>query len=236
MHTKKILILSTIFTLASIFLLSPSTSATSGALKKASIKKCPNGLTYGYHGKNNHWHQAEASNTSSGWSAVGSELSGDPCPSGGSSNINSTPKKTTTQTNNSSSKSSTPSSSSTPKSSSASTNSSSSTKAQSSSSSSSSSTNNTQTTTQTSEKEVAKPEEPGDDAKTTSEVEDAKDTSAEATGANDTEKSSSNAYSRTSYSATSTPKSSSRSSVFTTIGGLAAVSGIGYGIYRKVRK
>lgn len=55
-------------------------SASSGALKQKSIKTCPNGKTYGYHGKDNHWHEAEKSNVKSGYSAIGSPLPGDPCP------------------------------------------------------------------------------------------------------------------------------------------------------------
>lgn len=57
-------------------------SASSGALRKASIKQCPNGKYYGQHSSDNHWHEAERSNTSSGWSAIGPELSSDPCPAG----------------------------------------------------------------------------------------------------------------------------------------------------------
>jgi len=60
-----------------------SVYATSGALKKKSIKKCPNGVTYGYHGSGSkkHWHIAEkAPKSSSGWIASGSEISSDPCP------------------------------------------------------------------------------------------------------------------------------------------------------------
>lgn len=55
--------------------------ATSGALRKSSIKTCPNGITYGYHGSNKHWHVAEKfSKSSSGWVAVGDSISKDPCP------------------------------------------------------------------------------------------------------------------------------------------------------------
>ena len=59
--------------------------ASSGALKKNSIKTCPNGVTYGYHSKDKHWHVAERSNSSSGWSAVGDAFYYDPCPSDTSS-------------------------------------------------------------------------------------------------------------------------------------------------------
>lgn len=63
-------------------------NASSGALKKDSIKTCPNGVTYGYHGKDNHWHEAEKSNVKSGYSAIGSPLPGDPCPTNSNSNSN----------------------------------------------------------------------------------------------------------------------------------------------------
>ena len=58
-------------------------NATSGALRKASIKKCSDGRYYGYHSSNGsiHWHLAESHpEMSSGWAAVGDPLSGDPCP------------------------------------------------------------------------------------------------------------------------------------------------------------
>lgn len=63
-----------------LLLFAPTVHASSGALRKASIKQCPNGIYYGQHGGDNHWHQAEASNTSSGWSAVGEAFYYDPCP------------------------------------------------------------------------------------------------------------------------------------------------------------
>ncbi len=54
--------------------------ASSGALKKDSIIKCPDGLYYGQHGSDNHWHEAERSNTWSSWTAVGDIIPGDdPC-------------------------------------------------------------------------------------------------------------------------------------------------------------
>lgn len=66
-------------------------SATSGALRKNSIKTC-NGITYGLHsdGKGGtHWHRAEAhSKMSSGWAAVGDPILSDPCPKNNSSNNN----------------------------------------------------------------------------------------------------------------------------------------------------
>lgn len=79
--------------------------ASSGALKKNSIKTCPDGKTYGYHGSDKHWHEAEATNVSSGWSAVGGVLPGDPCPSENTStqeqNNNSSNSSSNTGTNNS---------------------------------------------------------------------------------------------------------------------------------------
>ena len=75
--------------------------ASSGALKKNSIKTCPNGVTYGYHAKDKHWHVAERSNTSSGWSAVGDAFYYDPCPND-SSSVSSTPNPTPPQNEESS--------------------------------------------------------------------------------------------------------------------------------------
>ncbi len=69
-----------VFILLLIMVLPNNVLATSGALKSNSIKTCPNGITYGYHGSDNHWHVAEKSNVKSGWSAVGDALPGDPCP------------------------------------------------------------------------------------------------------------------------------------------------------------
>lgn len=75
--------------------------ASSGALKKASIKKCPNGKYYGYHSSNNHWHEAQAnSKISSGWIAVGSVLPGDPCPNGGNKASNTVVKSNSNKTSN----------------------------------------------------------------------------------------------------------------------------------------
>ena len=75
-----------IFLFIIIFVLNNTISATSGALKKDSIKTCPDGITYGYHGKNEHWHVAEKSNTKSGWSAIGEPLNSDPCPNNTTNN------------------------------------------------------------------------------------------------------------------------------------------------------
>ena len=70
-------------------------SASSGALRKSSIKMCPDGNYYGYHGSNGsvHWHLARKdSDVSSGWIAIGEPLSGDPC----YSSVTTTTKKITT--------------------------------------------------------------------------------------------------------------------------------------------
>jgi len=55
--------------------------ATSGALRRRTIKTCPNGVTYGLHGNGNnntHWHEAKTNGES--YYATGEPLSGDPCP------------------------------------------------------------------------------------------------------------------------------------------------------------
>lgn len=91
--------------LAISILFAPSTFATTGALKRDSIKKCPDGKHYGYHTSKGkiHWHEAEASNASSGWSAIGPVLSGDPCPKKASNPTPSTAKKAQPSTGSSSS-------------------------------------------------------------------------------------------------------------------------------------
>lgn len=67
-------------------------NATSGALRKNSIKTCPNGIKYGYHsdGKGGtHWHKAESHpKMSSGWAAVGDPILNDPCPKNSQSKPN----------------------------------------------------------------------------------------------------------------------------------------------------
>lgn len=69
-----------IFTIILVIFFSTTVHASSGALKKNSIKKCPDGLTYGYHGKDKHWHRAEQANVNSGWAAIGDTFYYDPCP------------------------------------------------------------------------------------------------------------------------------------------------------------
>ena len=60
-------------------------NASAGALKGDSIKTCPNGKIYGYHGSDRHWHEAKKTNVKSGYSAIGPVLNGDPCPNGSNS-------------------------------------------------------------------------------------------------------------------------------------------------------
>lgn len=82
---KKILLISLIFLslLTSINIV----NATSGALKEKSIKTC-NGKTYGYHGSDNHWHEAKYTprDRGSNYTAIGSPIYSDPCASQGSTN------------------------------------------------------------------------------------------------------------------------------------------------------
>ena len=94
-----------IATIAISILFVPSTFATTGALKRASIKKCPDGKHYGYHTSKGkiHWHEAIKSNVSSGWSAIGPVLSGDPCPKKASNPTPSTAKQAKPSTGSSSS-------------------------------------------------------------------------------------------------------------------------------------
>lgn len=108
---KKILyliLLMTIFVVGSI-----EVNASSGALRKASIKTC-NGITYGKHSSDNHWHVAEESDGK--YYATGDPIYSDPCSSssnssntdnsnnsGGSSNNYSNNNTSTTNPNSSSS-------------------------------------------------------------------------------------------------------------------------------------
>lgn len=76
-----LILLATLFVVGSI-----EVNASSGALRKASIKTC-NGITYGQHSSDNHWHVAEESDGK--YYATGNPIYGDPCSSsGGSSNNN----------------------------------------------------------------------------------------------------------------------------------------------------
>lgn len=98
---RKLISMSLLLTLAFIFN-TTDVFATSGALRKNSIKTCPNGITYGLHGDGaggTHWHQAEQhSQMSSGWAAVGDPLSSDPCPKN-DNNTNQNNNSNSNQTN-----------------------------------------------------------------------------------------------------------------------------------------
>ena len=56
-------------------------SASSGALRNDSIKTCPDGIQYGQHGSDNHWHIAEYTprDKGSNYSALGDPIYSDPC-------------------------------------------------------------------------------------------------------------------------------------------------------------
>lgn len=62
-----------------------SVSATSGSLKKDTIKECEGNL-YGQHGSDNHWHIA-IQNENGSYSAKGDALKSDPCPLNSNNNI-----------------------------------------------------------------------------------------------------------------------------------------------------
>lgn len=88
-------LLMTIFVVGSI-----EVNASSGALKKASIKTC-NGITYGQHSSDNHWHVAEESDGK--YYATGNPIYSDPCSSSSnSSNSNNSVSSSSTNNNSSS--------------------------------------------------------------------------------------------------------------------------------------
>lgn len=60
--------------------------ASSGKLRKASIKTC-NGVTYGQHSSDNHWHVA-SQNADGSYSATGDAMYTDPCASNNNNNSN----------------------------------------------------------------------------------------------------------------------------------------------------
>lgn len=62
------------------------TLATSGSLKKDTIKECE-GTLYGQHGSDNHWHVA-IKNENGSYSAKGDAILNDPCPLNNENNIN----------------------------------------------------------------------------------------------------------------------------------------------------
>lgn len=69
---------SLLLTIMAIILFPISVSATSGSLKKDTIKECEGNL-YGQHGSDNHWHIA-IQNENGSYSAKGDALKNDPCP------------------------------------------------------------------------------------------------------------------------------------------------------------
>lgn len=77
MKKKSILFLSVILTFSCF---NSDVAATSGALRKGSIKTCPNGITYGKHGTDNeHWHIAITNKDK--YYPSGDPIPYDPCPS-----------------------------------------------------------------------------------------------------------------------------------------------------------
>ena len=77
MKKKSILFLSVILTFS---FFNSNVYATSGALRKGSIKTCPNGITYGKHGTDNeHWHVAITNKDK--YYPSGDPIPYDPCPS-----------------------------------------------------------------------------------------------------------------------------------------------------------
>lgn len=75
-----LILLMTIFVVGSV-----EVNASSGALRKASIKTC-NGITYGQHSSDNHWHVAEESDGK--YYATGDPIYSDPCSSSSNSSNN----------------------------------------------------------------------------------------------------------------------------------------------------
>ncbi len=78
--------------------------ASSGKLRSASICQGPNGVYYGQHSSDNHWHAAIKQ--SNGWYPNGGILSGNPCSSGGSSSGGSSSSNSGSGSSNSGSSSS----------------------------------------------------------------------------------------------------------------------------------
>lgn len=86
-------LLMTIFVVGSI-----EVNASSGTLRKTSIKTC-NGITYGQHSSDNHWHVAEESDGK--YYATGNPIYSDPC-SSSSNSSNSNNSVSSSSTNNNS--------------------------------------------------------------------------------------------------------------------------------------
>ncbi|MBQ9853511.1 MAG: cadherin-like beta sandwich domain-containing protein, partial [Bacilli bacterium] len=154
-----VILLLTIFLIGNI-----EVNASSGQLRKASIKTC-NGITYGQHSSDNHWHVAEEKDGK--YYATGDPIYSDPCSSNNNSSGNSSSNNNSndnsssggssndSSSNNSSSGSSSNNSSSNNSSSGSSSNNNSSNNSSSSSSSNNSSSNNSSNNNQT----TTKPEE-----------------------------------------------------------------------------
>ena len=79
--------------------------ATSGALRKASIKTCSNGVTYGQHGDDDHWHVA-VEKSSGKWYPDGEPIYSDPCSSSGSSSSSNSDLSSSSSSSNNSNSSS----------------------------------------------------------------------------------------------------------------------------------
>lgn len=92
-----LILLMTIFIVGSI-----EVNASSGALRKASIKTC-NGITYGQHSSDNHWHVAEESDGK--YYATGDPIYSDPCSSSSNSSNTDNSNNSSSSTNNNSSSS-----------------------------------------------------------------------------------------------------------------------------------
>lgn len=93
-----------ILLIATIFVLPTNVSATGGALRKATIKTCPNGITYGLHSDGQggtHWHVAITNDQN--YYPDGSALPEDPCPGvhGNQGTAGSTSGSSNSTTNNS---------------------------------------------------------------------------------------------------------------------------------------
>ena len=140
-----VILLLTIFLIGNI-----EVNASSGQLRKASIKTC-NGITYGQHSSDNHWHVAEEKDGK--YYATGDPIYSDPCSSNNNSSGNSSSNNNSND--NSSSGSSSNDSSSNNSSSGGSSNNNSSNNSSSGTSSNNSSNNNSSNNNQT----TTKPEE-----------------------------------------------------------------------------
>lgn len=99
--------------LIATFIFTTNVYATGGGLRRASIKTCPDGVTYGMHSDGNggtHWHRAATNGDN--YYAVGDAIYSDPCP--GNTGNKGTAESTHGGQNNSSSSNNTNNNSSTP--------------------------------------------------------------------------------------------------------------------------